>query len=115
MIRRYGAKAGIAINPETKFEAARRYLPKVDTFLVMGVRPGFGGQKFIRKSLLKIRAARREIDRLGLRTLIAVDGGMNINTGRMAVSAGADELVAGTALFKSKDVLSTIKKFRELE
>ncbi len=113
LIKRYGAYAGIAINPDTDFESVKHYLPKVDTFLVMSVHPGFGGQKFMKESLSKVKQARNRIDQLGCETLISVDGGIDVKTGRMAVAAGADELVAGTAIFKSRNVLATIKKLRE--
>jgi ribulose-phosphate 3-epimerase len=115
LIKRYRARAGVAINPDTPFEEVKHYLPKVDTFLIMGVHPGFGGQRFIRKTLAKIGQARDRRDQLGCNTRIAVDGGMDIKTGRMAVAAGADELVVGTALFKSKSVLGTLNKLRKLK
>ncbi len=115
LIKRYRARAGVAINPDTQFEDVKHYLPKVDTFLIMGVHPGFGGQRFIRKTLAKIGQARDRRDQLGCDTLIAVDGGMDEKTGRMAISAGADELVMGTALFRSKDAMSTIDKLRKLK
>ncbi len=112
LIKRYGAKAGIAISPQTNFEVARSYLSRVDTFLVMGVHPGFGGQRFMQKSLSKIAQARARANDLGCDTHIAVDGGINQDNAKAVVLAGADELVVGTALFGSKNPIALIKKLR---
>ncbi len=99
-IRRLGKKAGLALNPGTPVEAVEYLLPDLDLVLVMSVNPGFGGQKFIHGQLQKIRALRARIDALGKAIDLEVDGGINDDTAKLAVAAGADVLVAGTATFK---------------
>ena len=114
IIKSCGVKAGIAINPETPFGIAKKYLHNASLLLVMSVHPGFGGQKFISGSLEKIREAKACISREGYKTMVAVDGGIDLKTGRMAVSAGADELIAGNAIFGSKDVSKSIEQLGKL-
>ena len=99
-IRRLGKKAGLALNPGTPVEAVEYLLPDLDLVLVMSVNPGFGGQKFIHGQLQKIRALRARIDALGKAIDLEVDGGINDDTAKLAVAAGADVLVAGTATVK---------------
>ncbi|TGY89090.1 ribulose-phosphate 3-epimerase [Marinicauda algicola] len=99
-IRASGAKAGAALNPSTPLEAIDHVLEDLDLVLVMSVNPGFGGQSFISGQLRKIEALRKQIDRRGLDTLIEVDGGINPDTARQCVDAGADALVAGSAVFR---------------
>ena len=99
-IRRLGKKAGLALNPGTPVEAVDYLLPDLDLVLVMSVNPGFGGQKFISSQLEKVRALRARIDRTGRRIDLEVDGGINVETAKLAVAAGADVLVAGTATFQ---------------
>ena len=113
-IRSCGVKPGIAINPETSFKSVSKYMNDISTLLVMSVHPGFGGQRFIRKSLRKIADARKFIDREGVMTKIAVDGGVDLKTGAESVSAGADELCPGTAIFSSGNVAEAVRKFRTL-
>ncbi len=98
-IRRLGKKAGLALNPGTPVAAAEYLLPDLDLVLVMSVNPGFGGQKFIHSQLEKIRALRQRIDALGKKIDLEVDGGINQETAKLAMAAGADVLVAGTATF----------------
>lgn len=98
-IRALGKKAGVALNPGTPPEAIDYVLGELDLVLVMSVNPGFGGQSFIRSQLDKIRAVRARLDRLGRHVDLEVDGGINAETAREAVAAGADVLVAGTAAF----------------
>jgi len=98
-IRRLGKKAGLALNPGTPVAAAEYLLPDLDLVLVMSVNPGFGGQKFIHGQLEKIRALRARIDALGKVIDLEVDGGINNDTAKLAMAAGADVLVAGTATF----------------
>ncbi|MFZ5835527.1 MAG: ribulose-phosphate 3-epimerase [Pseudomonadota bacterium] len=98
-IRRLGKKAGLALNPGTPVAAAEYLLPDLDLVLVMSVNPGFGGQKFIHSQLEKIRALRQRIDALGKKIDLEVDGGINQETAKLAIAAGADVLVAGTATF----------------
>jgi ribulose-phosphate 3-epimerase len=99
LIKSLGKKAGVALNPGTPAEAALQVLDDVDLVLVMSVNPGFGGQKFIRTQLDKIKRLRAAIDRAGRPIDLEVDGGINLETAREAVEAGADVLVAGTATF----------------
>ncbi|MFZ5930006.1 MAG: ribulose-phosphate 3-epimerase [Pseudomonadota bacterium] len=98
-IKRLGKKAGLALNPGTPVTAMDYLLPDLDLVLVMSVNPGFGGQKFIHGQLEKIRALRARIDALGKIIDLEVDGGINNDTAKLAMAAGADVLVAGTATF----------------
>ncbi len=113
-IKRHGAKAGLALRPDTGVESVSKHLDKIDTLLIMGVHPGFGGQRFISKSLVKIKKARDMIDRIGCQTIVAVDGGMNVDTARLAIEAGADEIVAGSAIFKSNGIRRSIDRLRRI-
>jgi len=99
LIRSLGKKAGVSLNPGTPAEAADFVLDEVDLVLVMSVNPGFGGQSFIGSQLDKIRALRKRIDYTGRTIDLEVDGGINTETARAAIAAGADVLVAGTATF----------------
>lgn len=99
-IRGLGKKAGISLNPGTPAKMLDYLLEEIDLVLVMSVNPGFGGQSFIYSQLKKIEAIRRNIDKAGLDVLIEVDGGVNEETARLCVEAGADVLVAGSATFK---------------
>lgn len=98
-IKRLGKKAGLVLNPGTPVDAVDYLLPDLDLVLVMSVNPGFGGQKFIHGQLEKIRALRARIDALGKVIDLEVDGGINFDTAKLAMAAGADVLVAGTATF----------------
>jgi ribulose-phosphate 3-epimerase len=100
MIKGLGKKAGVALNPATPVESLSQVLPDLDLVLVMTVNPGFGGQKFIETQLDKIRAVRKMIDTLGKQIDLEVDGGINAETAKQVVAAGADVLVAGTATFQ---------------
>jgi ribulose-phosphate 3-epimerase len=99
LIKSLGKKAGISLNPATPAEALDHVLDDIDLVLVMSVNPGFGGQSFIRSQLDKIRALRKRIDAAGRPIDLEVDGGINVETAREAIAAGADVLVAGTASF----------------
>ncbi|HEX2114231.1 MAG TPA: ribulose-phosphate 3-epimerase [Alphaproteobacteria bacterium] len=99
LVKSLGKKAGVSLNPATPVEAVDHVLGDVDLILVMSVNPGFGGQSFIRSQLDKIRALRQRIDASGRDIDLEVDGGINVDTAREAVAAGADVLVAGTASF----------------
>lgn len=104
-----GKKAGAAIRPKTPIEVLEPVLADLDLALVMTVNPGFGGQHLIPDTLDKVRALRRHIIRHGLDTAIEVDGGINLRTLQMALDAGADLIVAGSAVFKG-DILENVKK-----
>lgn len=99
MIKALGKRAGVALNPATPVEAIEFVLADLDLVLVMTVNPGFGGQAFIPSGLDKLRELRARIDALGRTIDLEVDGGINAETARRAVAAGADVLVAGTASF----------------
>ena len=99
LIRSFGKKAGVALNPATPIDAVDYVLDEIDLVLVMTVNPGFGGQSFIASQLDKIGSLRRRIDAGGRAVDLEVDGGINEATAGAAVVAGADVLVAGTATF----------------
>ncbi|HUO21827.1 MAG TPA: ribulose-phosphate 3-epimerase [Caulobacteraceae bacterium] len=99
-IRQLGAKAGVVFNPSTSPEVIRYMIDDVDLVLVMSVNPGFGGQSFIYSQLKKVEALRAMIDASGKDIALEVDGGVNAETARQCVSAGATALVAGNAVFK---------------
>ena len=98
-IRRLGAKAGVSLNPSTPVSTIESVLEEIDLLLIMTVNPGFGGQQFIEACLRKIEAARELRDRNRLNFSIEVDGGIDTTTAARVVTAGADTLVAGTAIF----------------
>ena len=99
-IRAAGVRPGVALNPATPVSAVEPVIGDVDLVLVMSVNPGFGGQAFIASQLKKIEALRRMIDASGREIMLEVDGGVNPSTVRDVVAAGADVLVAGSAVFK---------------
>jgi len=100
LIHSLGMKSGVALNPGTPVEAIDNLIDMVDLVLVMSVNPGFGGQSFIENQLEKIRSVRRRINLSGRDIRLQVDGGVTPETARRVVEAGADVLVAGTAVFK---------------
>lgn len=99
-IRKLGAKAGLAVNPETPAEKLYPYLDKLDMALIMTVHPGFGGQKYIDECTDKIRTLRQTITDRGLDVKLQIDGGVNLDNLTMNLEAGADVIVAGSAVFK---------------
>jgi len=105
-IHHFGKKAGVAINPSTPASTLSEILGSVQLVLIMTVNPGFGGQDFIPETLSKIRQVRKAIQERGLNCEIEVDGGINNQTARLAVEAGANVLVAGSAVFDSKEGIS---------
>jgi ribulose-phosphate 3-epimerase len=112
-IREAGAKAGIAINPATPIETLSEALPYADFVLLMSVNPGFGGQKFIPTMLDKLRRLRRMIDERGLDVRIEIDGGVDgTNIGEI-VEAGAEMIVAGSAVFGRGDAVASVKSLIE--
>jgi len=111
-IKERGVKAGVTLNPATSLHTIEEILPEVDLVLIMSVNPGFGGQKFIPSCLPKVVAARQMIERAHSRALLEVDGGIKIENAAQVLSAGADVLVAGSAIFSSRDYAATIAALR---
>lgn len=111
-IRKLGKRAGLVLKPATPAERVFPFLPLIDVVMVMTVEPGFGGQKFMPDMLPKIEALRREAIRQGLPLHIEVDGGIDPVTAPLAVRAGADVLVAGSALFSKPDYTAAIRELR---
>ena len=113
-IRQRGAKAGLTLNPETPVEKVLPFLGELDLLLVMSVRPGFGGQKFIEGALDKLRVVRRALDERKLAAELEVDGGVKLDNARRVVDAGATVVVAGSAIFEAPEgVPAAVAKFRE--
>ena len=98
-IHEAGMKAGVTLNPATPVELLRDIINDVDMVLLMSVNPGFGGQKFIPSTIGKVERLRRLIQETGSNALIEIDGGVNLETGRLLAKAGADVLVAGSYIF----------------
>jgi ribulose-phosphate 3-epimerase len=111
-IRALGKRAGVVLNPHTPEESVRYVLADVDLILVMSVNPGFGGQRFLPQVLPKLRALRSMIDQAGLPIELEVDGGVNPETARQAVEAGARMLVAGSAVFDAPNRAQAIAELR---
>jgi ribulose-phosphate 3-epimerase len=110
-IRSLGAKAGISICPQTPVALLEDLIEDIDLILVMSVNPGFGGQKFIPRALHKVSQARKLVDRAGVQCEIEVDGGITLHNARSIVDAGADVLVAGSAIFDTPDCEKTTHEF----
>ncbi len=112
-IRAAGAQAGIAFNPATPLSALEEAIKFADYALLMSVNPGFGGQEFIPESLEKVRRLRKMIDERGLRTRIEIDGGVDIDNIADVTGAGAEIIVAGSAIFGAGDPGVALRKLRE--
>jgi ribulose-phosphate 3-epimerase len=112
-MRDLGLDAGLAVNPDTPFEAFAPFLGEVDLVLLMTVFPGFGGQSFMADVLPKIEQTAREMDQLGHRGVIQVDGGIDVRTGPQAARAGARAFVAGSAIFAQPDAKAAAAALRE--
>jgi ribulose-phosphate 3-epimerase len=102
-------KVGIALKPKTDVSIILPYLKLIDLVLVMSVEPGFGGQKFMPLAVEKIKTIKNYIKKNKLKTLIEVDGGINLDTAKLCAQAGVDVLVAGSYLFGAKDLSAKIK------
>lgn len=109
-----GMKAGVTLNPSTPVAMLQDVIEDVDMVLLMGVNPGFGGQKFIQHTLRKISELKALIEATGSKALIEIDGGINAVTGAAAAAAGADILVAGNAVFSAPDPLAEIETLAAL-
>lgn len=113
-IKAEGMMAGVTLNPHTPVNVLEDIICEADLVMLMGVNPGFGGQKFIEHTVDKTRRLRELIDRSGSQALIEIDGGVNRETGRRLVEAGADVLVAGSAVFGATDPQEEIRALRSL-
>ena len=113
-IKAAGMKAGVALNPHTPVDLLQDIIADLDLVLIMSVNPGFGGQKFIKNAILKVEQAKNLIHRYGSRALVEVDGGVNMETGKELVEAGADVLVAGSFVFNSPNPTQTIAALKGL-
>jgi len=112
IIKKAGKKAGVSLNPATPLMQIEEILPDIDLLLIMTVNPGFGGQQFIKTSLPKIARAKKMLEGLPYKTLLEVDGGVNLkNIGDIA-QAGADVMVAGAAIFGTEDYKKTIASLK---
>ena len=112
-IKSYGIKAGVALNPATSIESIKYVLEEVDMVLIMTVNPGFGGQSFIESMIPKIKELKSLIDKKGLKVDIQVDGGIKPDNVDKVVKAGANIIVAGSAIFNSDDIQHTVDLFRK--
>jgi len=113
-IRDAGMQPAVTLNPSTPVSMVKDIINDVYMVLLMGVNPGFGGQKFIEHTVEKTRELRDLIDESGSRALIEIDGGVNINTGARLIEAGADVLVAGNAVFSAADPIAVIDSLKNL-
>jgi len=109
-----GMKAGVTLNPATPVSVLEDIICDVDLVLLMSVNPGFGGQKFIPHTLEKVKVLRQMIERTGSKALIEVDGGVNLETGKLLKQAGADVLVAGNAVFAAPDPAKACEELARL-
>ncbi len=112
LIKSYGVKAGLSVKPNTPVSEIFKYLDSLDLVLIMTVEPGFGGQSFIGEMMEKVRLIKEEIIKRNLKIEVEVDGGINEATAKVAAESGADVCVAGTHIFKSPDMKSTIEKLK---
>ena len=113
-IKEAGMKAGVTLNPHTPVSLLEDIIQDLDMVLLMSVNPGYGGQKFITHTLEKTKTLKEMINRKGLDTLIEIDGGVNLQTGKQLIDAGADVLVAGSFVFKAQDPIQTIHELESL-
>lgn len=114
LIKSHGMKAGVALNPHTNVNVLEDVIADLDLVLIMSVNPGFGGQKFIENAVEKVSKLKQLISTNNSKALIEVDGGVNLETGKRLVDAGADALVAGSFVFNSENPTSTIQALKEL-
>ena len=114
LIKSYGKKVGLALNPGDSLAVLDYNLEKLDLVLIMSVNPGFGGQKFIPSALKKIKEVKKLIQERNLSTLIEVDGGVKLNNAKDILEAGADILVSGSGIFEKGKTRENIKAFKEI-
>ncbi len=113
-IHEEGMRAGVCLNPHTPVHLLEDIINDVDMVLLMSVNPGFGGQKFIQNTLQKIVRLKRLIEEKGANVLIEIDGGVNLETGKLLFDAGADVLVAGSFIFGATDPMLTIHQLKNV-
>ncbi|HAO45402.1 MAG TPA: ribulose-phosphate 3-epimerase, partial [Ferruginibacter sp.] len=113
-IKSLGMQAGVALNPHTPVESLKDVLADIDLVCMMSVNPGFGGQSFIPHTLHKIKQLREMIDERALNVKIEIDGGVTVENAKSIIDAGADVLVAGNTVFKSKDPKATIATLKNM-
>jgi len=113
-LRAAGSRAGLAIDRDTPVEPYLELLPYLDTLLIMTIKAGFGGQRFMPEMLEKVRAVRRRVSAKGLQVRVEVDGGIAADTIEQAAEAGADAFVAGTAVYGAADPAEAVRKLRAL-
>lgn len=113
-IKETGMKAAVTLNPHTPVSLLQDVVTDLDMILLMSVNPGFGGQKFIQNTVNKVAELKELILKKGSNALIEVDGGINLETGKLVVDAGADALVAGNFVFKSENPIETIAALKKL-
>jgi ribulose-phosphate 3-epimerase len=113
LIKNFGIKAGVALNPATPLSSIEYVMEEVDFILIMSVNPGFGGQKFIESSIEKIEKLSKILRERRLSTIIQVDGGINLNTIVRVAKAGASSFVAGSAIFSTEDYKKTILDMKQ--
>jgi ribulose-phosphate 3-epimerase len=111
-IKESGSKAGVALNPSTPIAMIQEIIDEIDLILIMTVEPGFGGQHFIKTTLRKLHETREMIDRSKRDIFLEVDGGIDKNTARSVIKAGANVLVAGTSVFKAESIQKAIMSLR---
>jgi ribulose-phosphate 3-epimerase len=113
-IRSHGMKAGVAINPHTSVNLLEDLINDTDLVCMMSVNPGFGGQKFIENTYDKVRRLKQIIKNRGAKTMIEIDGGVDLNNYKKLIDIGADVLVAGNTVFSSKDPSATISALKKI-
>jgi len=113
-IKNEGMKAGVAINPHTSVDVLNEILNEIDLVCIMSVNPGFGGQKFITNTFNKVKKLKELKEKNNNNFLIEIDGGVNIDNAKDLIDSGADVLVAGSSVFKSKNPIETIKKLKHI-
>jgi len=111
-IKSLGKKAGVSLNPKTSISSIEKVINTLDLILVMSVHPGFAGQSFMPEVLSKVKELRKIINARGLKTDLEIDGGINFETGALAIKSGADVLVSGTTIFSGKSLKDNIQKLR---
>ena len=114
LIHSFGMKAAVALNPHTNVSVLENVIEDLDMVLIMSVNPGFGGQKFIEGSINKVRQTKDLINRTNSNAIIQVDGGVNLETGKKLIDAGANVLVAGSFVFNSANPIDTITQLKKM-